>query len=330
MKWLAFVGKLLIRERDDESVGGSNSVHIHISDVAPAAANEYVSDSEDGQSAWSGASDDSSAVLGRGIPIRKNGHMILKDRGRTHGPVDCPWVVFPCILCCKQDRIRWMMGSHLIYHVTYGVLQYVVVECLLTPAVLVAQLTGWYEEGVMENMWAHGWVYSLLITGCSQVYAIHCLIYFYRAAHFALEPHHPLAKFAAIKLVIFASWWQEVALTILEELNLLPWREQWQQWGDIAGESGATVAADMLQDMLICAEMFLLAICHQWIFSYHEFAVQTPKRSFIDAAKDLSDIRGVAREIRSGFCTCADGSATEQPQKFEVPMQTGGQNPSEI
>ena len=68
------------------------------------------------------------------------------------------------------------------------------------------------------------------------------------------------------------------------------------------------------QDMLICAEMFLLAIAHQWIFSYREYAAQgKSKHSFVAAAKDSSDIRPVARAIKDGFCTCADGSATDTP-----------------
>ena len=38
--------------------------------------------------------------------------------------------------------------------VSIGVLQYVVVEVVLTPAVLVAELTGFYNSGQVENMWS--------------------------------------------------------------------------------------------------------------------------------------------------------------------------------
>ena len=52
-------------------------------------------------------------------------------------------------------------------------------------------------------------------------------VFVVQAAHFALADINPLSKFAAIKFIVFAAWWQEVTLTLLEQFNLLPWKQEW-------------------------------------------------------------------------------------------------------
>lgn len=90
---------------------------------------------------------------------------------------------------------------------------------------LVLELTGNFHEGDLS--FSYGYVYVAIIRNLSQCWALYCLVLFYHATAEPLAPIKPFPKFVAIKLVVFATFWQAIVIDIMEEMrwiNLDTWR----------------------------------------------------------------------------------------------------------
>ena len=56
---------------------------------------------------------------------------------------------------------------------------------------------------------------------------MYCLILFYHVMRVELRPMNPLAKFAAIKLAVFMTFWQSVLINILVYFQVLVPKPEW-------------------------------------------------------------------------------------------------------
>lgn len=86
----------------------------------------------------------------------------------------------------------------------------------------------------------------------------------YMATKAELEPIRPLSKFLCIKMVIFASYWQGVAIGLLVHLGIIHTGE-WTTYSN-PKDIGAG-----LQDFLICIEMFVAALAHAYAFPPRDY-----------------------------------------------------------
>jgi len=118
---------------------------------------------------------------------------------------------------------------------------------------------GKYESGHFTLAVGYPWI--ALINSVSQTWAVYCLILFYHSLHEQIKEIRPLAKFLAIKLVLFFTFWQSVAIAFFVEMNYL------HETHDYSGEQ----VASGVQDLLICLEMFVASLAHLWIFPWEEF-----------------------------------------------------------
>lgn len=107
--------------------------------------------------------------------------------------------------------------------------------------------------------------------GCVSI-AMYCIIQFYLQTRIDLAEHRPLLKVAAIKLVIFLSFWQNLLISFLTS-------------------SGAIKASSTIQTpdikvgipaMLLCIEMAIFSVFHLWAFPWQVYDV---RRSQIVAAE---------------------------------------------
>jgi hypothetical protein len=124
-----------------------------------------------------------------------------------------------------------------------------------------------YGEGELFNF-ARGYAYVTALTNASQIWAMYCLVLFFHACHEELRPMRPLPKFICIKAIVFFSFWQSVAVSMLvrngylmdvaDRINV-PWQDD------------PNLVSHTLQDFSICVEMLVFAVAHRFAFSYKDF-----------------------------------------------------------
>ena len=119
----------------------------------------------------------------------------------------------------------WAKGGVFLQKCRSGVLQYVAYSSSMSIVNLLLDLTDNFHEGDLSLK--YGYVYIVLIRSFSQGWALYCLVLFYHTTADLLAPIRPFPKFLSIKLIVFATFWQAIAIGILEELHLLPLND-WQ------------------------------------------------------------------------------------------------------
>lgn len=165
----------------------------------------------------------------------------------------------------------WQPGKIWLNNCRVGVMQYVFFGIFILPIILIARLFDFYGEMTPMNP-AVLFPYSTFLKSLSQAYALYCLVHFYVATKGTLAEYKPLRKFLSVKLIVFATFWQSVAIAAFQYwdktnnsrvMNLLDLE---CNFGLPRQSFGAGVQAT-----LICAEMFAASLLHRQIFSYREF-----------------------------------------------------------
>jgi hypothetical protein len=90
-----------------------------------------------------------------------------------------------------------------------------------------------------------------------------------------LKPFKPLPKFLVIKLIVFFIFWQSVLMSGLAAVHVLRNTSCDLSDNDCNGSTtGFTVDQEkvLLENVLICVEMFFFSIAHHWIFSWKPYA----------------------------------------------------------
>lgn len=142
-----------------------------------------------------------------------------------------------------------------------GILQYAWLKPILGISAIVMKATDTYKEGYIDL--SSGYLWSGIIYNVSVTLSLYSLGLFWVCMHDDLKPFRPMPKFLCIKLIIFASYWQGFALSILVWLGAIP--------DNVEGYTQDNLAA-AIQDALICIEMPIFAIAHWYAFSWHDYA----------------------------------------------------------
>ncbi|XP_048453996.1 transmembrane protein 184C isoform X2 [Rhincodon typus] len=196
----------------------------------------------------------------------------------------------PPLCCCPS----WHMGEVLLFRCKLGVLQYTVVRPFTTIIALICELVGVYDEGNFS--FRNAWTYLVIINNLSQIFAMYCLVLFYKVLRNELNPIQPVGKFLCVKLVVFVSFWQAALIAVLVKVGIISEKHTWD-W-----ESVEAVATG-LQDFVICIEMFFAAIGHHYSFSYKPYVQEAEEGSCLDsffAMWDISDIRAdISEQVRN-------------------------------
>lgn len=151
-------------------------------------------------------------------------------------------------------------GDRFLRRCVRGTLQY----SLLMPAAAVATMACWganvYEKpSHFSPRAAYPWL--ALVRNASQLLAMYSLLLFYRAARAPLRSFRPLGKFAALKGIVFFTFWQGVLVAYLGYRGALP-----------AGLAAAPAQrASALQHLLLAAEMVAFAVAHRCVFPLSDF-----------------------------------------------------------
>eukprot|EP00937_MAST-01D_sp_MAST-1D-sp2_P002131 g2131.t1 len=243
----------------------------------------------------------------------------------AHAPEDSYWRsntnhLVPC--CCLG---QWS-GSRFVRRSLLGVLQYVPLQLLGAACAMAAWLAGRFHPGTFSL--SDAWPWLLVLRNGSQMWALYCLVLFYRATKERMRGIRPLAKFLCIKCIIFFTFWQALALTLLQrahfgavvrlnqrlsgaELTGAERRALHRAWhrGELRDEIGTAA-----QNLLLCIEMLGFALLHAHAYPSDEFGAArvaqmstgppTPSASgraglwdIIDAASEIRDVRGVGSPL---------------------------------
>ena len=118
-----------------------------------------------------------------------------------------------------------------------GALQFVLLKPVLAVATIVAAAKGGYEEGDWRPGKAFLWL--TLAYNATYTLALYALLLFYMGTADLLAPFRPVAKFVLVKAVVFATFWQGLAISIAVAAGGLP----------------SPGAGQNLQNFIICLEM---------------------------------------------------------------------------
>ncbi|XP_055376553.1 transmembrane protein 184C isoform X2 [Condylostylus longicornis] len=237
-------------------------------------------------------------------------------------------------LCCLKP---WPMGREFIHNCKHGIIQYVAIRPLTTFIAFVCELCGVYGEGIFAFNVA--FPYIIIINNITQFIAMYSLVLFYRANKDDLRPMQPIPKFLCIKAVVFFSFFQGVLINFLVYFGYIK-----NVFGSTETNGDYKGLASLLQNFLICIEMFLAAIAHVYSFPHKPFHINVPQywnnpdRNWFNAFLAMWDIRDVHEDVtehlevvssaitrpfrgRSNYLVAPGGYSTES--QYLIPENAG-------
>ncbi|CRL02494.1 CLUMA_CG015334, isoform A [Clunio marinus] len=230
----------------------------------------------------------------------------------------------------------WRMGRELVHNCKHGILQYTMIRPLTTIVAIICELSGVYGES--EFKFSVAYPYLAFINNLSQFCAMYCLVLFYRANYDELKHMKPLPKFLCIKAVVFFSFFQEVIINFLVYYGII--KDVFNS--DIAKEGDYKLLASRLQNFLICVEMFLAALAHQYSFPYKPFQIndQSANNNWFSTFLAMLDMEDVRQDLSEHFGVVGDrivGSFRSQPTylqyseaDFLIPQNQSQQSPQVV
>ena len=136
------------------------------------------------------------------------------------------------------------------------------------------EVPNWYCDGCFSRF-DRPYIWVMLATNFSQIWAMYCLILYYHAFMKELAPIRPLGKLLTVKAVVFFSFWQEVAISGAATLGWIG------ATANPSPDNGCFTEDDVakgFQDFLITIEMFVAAVAHHYVFSWERMATSGPGR----------------------------------------------------
>ncbi|KAM3569577.1 hypothetical protein VYU27_008332 [Nannochloropsis oceanica] len=165
--------------------------------------------------------------------------------------------LFP--LCCLSPMPR---DGRFLRVCKQGTLQFVFIKPFMAAVSLIVTSKGLF--------WSRGYQASLLlIYNVSYSVALYCLALFYLGLKDILKSFSPIAKFLAVKAVVFATYWQS--------LLLLLW----------AGEANAS----RWNNFILCLEMVPFSVFLGLAFSHKEYRQSLPDN--IDVLHNMKEVLSV-------------------------------------
>lgn len=131
----------------------------------------------------------------------------------------------------------------------------------MTIVAVVTQVFNLYCLESLNPAFSHVWV--MVIEAAAVTVAMYCLIQFYVQIKDDIREHKPLLKVAAIKLVIFLSFWQSLLISFLTSTGAIKANNQFQTPDIKVG----------IPAMLLCIEMALFSVFHFWAFSWKPYTI---------------------------------------------------------
>ena len=164
-----------------------------------------------------------------------------------------------------------------------GVIQFVFIKPITALTSILLFSYNLYDEESFDIRNSH--LYISMINNVCITIAMYCLALFYIGLEKDLLPFRPLSKFICIKFVLFFSFWQTLAFQICMHLKIIK-----------------NTNAHIYQSFLMCFEMMLAAIAHNFAFSHNDF-VDYSKNSteFYNNFKTVINVSDLLSDAESVF-----------------------------
>ncbi|KAJ8130316.1 hypothetical protein O1611_g3315 [Lasiodiplodia mahajangana] len=166
--------------------------------------------------------------------------------------------------CCGGERGCWRTpksGLTWFNIIWIGVYQYCFIRVAMTIVAVVTQHFDRYCESSNSPVFAHVWV--IVIEAIAVTIAMYCILQYYSQFRQPLAEHKLGLKVLAIKLVVFLSFWQTIAISLATSSTL-----------HIVSANEKLAYPDLkvgIPSLLLCVEMALFAILHLWSFPYAQY-----------------------------------------------------------
>ena len=198
------------------------------------------------------------AVLGKGD---RNAVVDLLARHADHlTPPFRLLDVFSICGCCRREAYESnrQLADEILLQCQVFALQFVFLRPFTTTAMVVLGKLEYYGAGTGPTDYRAPQFYIVIVQNISIFVAFTGLLKFYHAVDQDLAWCRPFAKFLCIKGVVFMTFWQGLAISILAEMT------------DVGG-SQSDEWAQSAQNFLICLEMLLFSIAHFYCFPTEEW-----------------------------------------------------------
>ncbi|KAI5885470.1 DUF300-domain-containing protein, partial [Schizophyllum commune H4-8] len=173
-----------------------------------------------------------------------------------------------------------------------GIMQYVYVKPILATATLILKACNKYNDGDLRAN--SGYLYVSVVYNVSICLALYCLAIFWLCVNDDLKPFRPVPKFLCVKGILFFSFWQSLAISILVAAGAI---------ARLGPYTDAERISLGLSDTLICIEMPFFAIAHWYAFSFTDFVDETKafvaRMPFYYALRDAFGIKDVVEDFKT-------------------------------
>ncbi|OQV15313.1 Transmembrane protein 184C [Hypsibius exemplaris] len=208
----------------------------------------------------------------------------------------------------------WKPAKRFIFNCRLGVLQYTVIRVATTITAFICELCHVYGEGNWK--FTSAYAYLAIVNNVSQTWALYCLVLFYEGMKEELKPVSAFQKFLCVKLVVFATFWQAIVISIV--LHFTGTGDQ-----HLVPEHDEKHFSTSLQDLLVCIEMIFAAVAHHFAFSHKPFIdKQAQQIPFCQSFFHSLDVRDVAADLANHAKEIAASTIREDNKADE----NGGQD----
>lgn len=173
-----------------------------------------------------------------------------------------------------------------------GVLQYAWLKPLFSLLTFFMKAVGIYKEGYISLTSGYFWLGILYNISVSL--SLYCLALFWMCLATPLQPFRPVPKFLCIKLILFASYWQGVALSLLVLFGLIK---------DVGYYTPNNVA-HVVQNSLMSVEMLFFAVGHWYAFSWKDYvdnSIGSARMPVYYALRDAFGLLDIVEDFKDTF-----------------------------
>ncbi|ANZ77999.1 BA75_04729T0 [Komagataella pastoris] len=156
-----------------------------------------------------------------------------------------------------------------------GILQYVWIKPLLFLITIMSQALGVYDENDFSFHSIYFWISIMYNVTVSM--SLYQLAMFWKCLYQDLKQFNPWSKFMCVKLIIFASYWQGLLLSLVNYFFSI--------------DNQLTTE---IENSLLCVEMVGFAILHWHAFNYEPFKKQNmPECGRLSLKYSIKDFMGI-------------------------------------